>query len=158
MDEVGVGTPEPITLQPHQLHHMVWPETYEVFPDEPALLLIERPEVAPDHSGWRRYQSIFVVRGDGLGKYMEDMGPADLHVAPSFDIPGGDPALEQISTGDWHTVAELMEMADELRAKPVYREIEPSDLQGAFQNMVEEKKRMRNKKSSFGYGGQRTRS
>jgi hypothetical protein len=55
-------------------------------------------------------------------------------------------------------VAELMEMADELRAKPPHREIEPSDLQGAFSSMVEEKKRKRNKKSSFGYGGQMTRS
>jgi len=151
-DEVGVGTPEPITLQPHQLHHMVWPETYEVFPDEPALLLIERPEVAPDHSGWRRYQSIFVVRGDGLGKYMEDMGPADLHVAPSFDIPGGDPALEQISPGDWHTVAELRDYADDFRAFLIKRKLqrEVPDLINGYHDEIDQEARARNKVSQFG--------
>jgi hypothetical protein len=58
----------------------------------------------------------------------------------------------------WHTVAELQEIADELRAQPLHREIEPSDLQTAFQNMVEEKKRRRRKQSSFGLAGQLVRS
>ena len=112
----------------------------------------------PSRSGrsLSRYQILRVVRGDHLETAYVYMGPARKVEADQLLIPGG-----QVGDGKgraWHTVAELMEMADELRAKPVYREIEPSDLQGAFQNMVEEKKRMRNKKSSFGYGGQMTRS
>jgi hypothetical protein len=152
MDEVVPGIPEPITFQPHQLHHKVWSATYEVFRDEPALLLIERPEMAPDSSGWRRYQSIFVVRGDGLGKYMEDMGPAELHLASAFDIPGGDPAMEQITPGDWHTVAELKDYADDFRAFLAKRELqrEVPDLIGGYYDQIDQEVRARRKLSQFG--------
>ena len=130
--------------------------TKAITKDEWSYMLAEMNLPSRSGRSLSRYQILRVVRGDHLETAYVYMGPARKFEADQLLIPGG-----QVVDGKgraWHTVAELMEMADELRAKPVYREIEPSDLQGAFQNMVEEKKRMRNKKSSFGYGGQRTRS
>jgi hypothetical protein len=130
--------------------------TKAITKDEWCYMLAEMNLPSRSGRSLSRYQILRVVRGDHLETAYVYMGPARKFEADQLLIPGG-----QVVDGKgraWHTVAELMEMADELRAKPVYREIEPSDLQGAFQNMVEEKKRMRNKKSSFGYGGQRTRS
>ena len=102
-----------LDVQPVQLGHKVWPTTFEIYPDEMALLLIERNENRPDYRGFRRYQTIFVSRNDTLAKYMEDMGPAEVFISPGLDIPGGDPALPE---GQWlETVGSLREYADQFR-------------------------------------------
>ena len=130
--------------------------TKAITKDEWCYMLVEMNLPSRSGRSLSRYQILRVVRGDHLETAYVYMGPARKFEADQLLIPGG-----QVVDGKgraWHTVAELMEMADELRAKPPHREAEPSDLQEAFSNMVEEKKRKRNKKSSFGYGGQMTRS
>ena len=61
----------------------------EVHLDEPAFNLSEVNLQAPDNSGWRRYQIIYVVRGEKMAEYREDLGPKDDFSADSFRIPGG---------------------------------------------------------------------
>jgi hypothetical protein len=73
-----------------------------VTPDEKAFRLAELVLMAPDYSGFRRYQLIIVNRNDELAEYREDMGPAAGFTAPEFNI-----------LAMWeHSVAELREMAD----------------------------------------------
>jgi len=130
--------------------------TRVVVADEPCYVLAELN--LPSRSGRTksRFQILRVVRDDRLVTAYVYMGPAGQFKADQLLIPGG-----QVEHGKgiaWHTVAELQEIADELRAQPMHRETEPSDMQAAFQNMVEEKKRRRSKQSSFGPVGQLVRS
>ena len=106
--------PEPIEEQPHQQGHRVWPAlTGPLDPNEKVLLLIERNEQAPDSKGFRRYQTLFVSRGDKVVKFMADMGPESLFAAGPLNIPGGDPANPQ---ADWSmNVTEIQVEADYLR-------------------------------------------
>mgnify|MGYP003144632726 CR=1 FL=1 len=130
--------------------------TRAVVADEPCYVLAELNLPSRSGKSKSRFQILRVVRNDRLVTAYVYMGPSGKFKADQLLIPGG-----QIENGKgvaWHTVAELQEIADELRAKPLYREIEPSDLQTAFQNMVEEKKRRRRKQSSFGLAGQLVRS
>lgn len=126
--------------QPHQAKHAVWPETKVIWEDEKALLLIERDEMAPDSSGFRRYQTIFVARNDALAKYMEDMGPSSLYIASGFDIPGGDPGNP---LGQWEeTVGELRDWANVFREWLVNREMRKMpDLINGFYDHVEQSHR-----------------
>jgi D-arabinose 1-dehydrogenase-like Zn-dependent alcohol dehydrogenase len=130
--------------------------TRAVVADEPCYVLAELNLPSRSGKSKSRFQVLRVVRNDRLVTAYVYMGPASQFKADQVMIPGG-----QVENGKgiaWHTVAELQEIADELRVKPPYREIEPSDLQAAFQNMVEEKKRSRRKHSSFGPAGQLVRS
>jgi len=142
--------PTPVEMQPHQLRHKEWKETYEVFPDEKTLLLIERNELTPDNKEWRRYQTIFVVRRDELAKYMEDLGPTLAFTSSPLVIPGGDP-------GDIHaewamTVAEIKAHADELRADLMNREIERDmpDLASGYHDLVDQEGLASKHQSQFG--------
>jgi len=140
----------PLDTQPQQAYHTVWAKTSEIWPDEKALLLIERDEMAPDSYGFRRYQSIFVVRDDHLAKYMEDMGPAHLFLASGFDIPGGDPGNP---LGAWEeTVGSLREWADTFREWLAKRRIqrEVPDLINGFYDQVEQEHRAKRRMSQSG--------
>lgn len=148
--KAAAATGTPIEVQPHQKGVLKWRETYEVYPDEKALLLVERNEQAPDNSGFRRYQSIFVCRNDMLAKYMEDMGPAGLFVASGLSIPGGDPASPM---GEWwETVASLKDYANDFRQwlalKGIQREI--PDLVTGYHDDIDIEARTRRHMSQFG--------
>jgi CRISPR/Cas system-associated protein Cas10 (large subunit of type III CRISPR-Cas system) len=106
--------------------------------------------------GMHRFQELRIVRQDRLVTAYVDLGPAYMFKADPIFIPGG-----QVVNGRgevWHTVAELREIAEEFRGRPVYRPFEPSDLQSAFHNMVEERKKKRKNQSTFGRLSQLVRS
>ena len=136
--------------QPHKLGANVWPETTWVDPNEKALLLIERNETAPDYKSLRRYQTLFVKRGDGLAKYMEDMGPAVLYLAAELDVPGGDPSN---TAGEWfESVESLRDHANVFREWLAQRryEREVPDLVGGVYDLMEQEGRMQRRLSQFG--------
>lgn len=139
-----------IEVQPHQSGHKVWPETYELSPNEKALLLVERNETRPDFSGLHRYQTIFVSRNDTLAKYMEDMGPAELFIAAELDIPGGDPGKPH---SEWvETVASLKDYADDFRDWLTNRQArhEIPGLLNRYYDQVDEEARVLRHLSQFG--------
>ena len=106
--------------------------------------------------GMHRFQELRVVRYDRLVTAYVDLGPSYMFKADPIFIPGG-----QVVNGRgeaWHTVAELREIAEEFRGRPVYRYFEPSDLQSAFQNKIEERNRKRKNQSTFGRLSQLVRS
>ena len=106
--------------------------------------------------GMHRFQELRVVRYDKLVTAYVDLGPSYMFTADPIFIPGG-----QVVNGRgeaWHTVAELREIAEEFRGRPVYRPFEPSDLQSAFHNMVEERNKKRKNQSTFGRLSQLVRS
>ena len=106
--------------------------------------------------GMHRFQELRVVRQDRLVTAYVDLGPSYMFKADPIFIPGG-----QVVNGRgeaWHTVAELREIAEEFRGRPVYRPFEPSDLQSAFQNKIEEQKRKHKNQSTFGRLSQLVRS
>ena len=142
--------PVPIEVQPHQLRHKVWPVAHTVDPNEKALLLIERNENRPDYRGFRRYQSIFVARGDRLAKYMTDMGPPEAFIASELDIPGGDPGNP---LGEWwETVAALHDYADTFREFLAERQYqrEVADLIGGYHDQIDQEGRALRGLSQFG--------
>jgi hypothetical protein len=139
-----------LSLQPQQVGHTVWPKTYEIFPYEKALLLIERNENRPDYQGFHRYQTIFVLRNDNLAKYMEDMGPAELFLASEFDIPGGDPGKPR---SEWQeTVSALRDYADDFRQWLAMRQYEREmpDLIEGYHDQIDKEARIMKHQSNFG--------
>ena len=108
------------------------------------------------NQGMHRFQELRVVRYDKLVTAYVDLGPSYMFKADPIFIPGG-----QVVNGRgeaWHTVAELREIAEEFRGRPVFRYFEPSDLQSAFYNKVEERNRKRKNQSTFGRLSQLVRS
>jgi len=127
--------------QPQQLNHKEWPVAYGLDPNEPALLLVERNEMSPDSKGWRRYQTIFVVRGEQVRKYMADMGPREMYIAGAFNCIGGNPELQRTRWSNWHTVAELQGQADSMRESLAKRKIErevPDLVSGYHDQLLEQ--------------------
>ena len=101
----------------------------EVHLDEPAFNLSEVNLQAPDSSGWRRYQIIYVVRGERMAEYREDLGPKDNFTAAAFRIPGGvwDASTKRMEV--LHSVGELREIAEYVRLGPTVKpHIENRDL------------------------------
>jgi hypothetical protein len=76
-----------------------------VSPDEPALRLEELNVQGINGQKMQRRQFIHVIRDDKRAVWSEDLGDADSFFTPPFSIPS---LLE-------HTVAELREIADQLR-------------------------------------------
>ena len=112
--------------------------TVDVHLDEPAFNLTEVNLQAPDNSGWRRYQIIFVVRGERMAEYREDLGPKESFTADSFRIPGGvwDASTRRMEV--LHSVGELREIAEYVRLGPTVRpEIKPRDLVGEYQDHMD---------------------
>jgi hypothetical protein len=96
-----------------------------ISPDEPCFTLAEVNLQSPGSRGWRRYQVVYVVRNDRLAEHQIDLGPAKKFKADQFRIPGG---VQDKKTGHVeivHTVGELQDMADYMRAQTPWRAIEP---------------------------------
>ena len=94
--------------------------TQYVLLDEPCLGLYEMNLQAPDSSGFRRYQIIYVMRGDKPAEMRKDMGKAKSFTANQFRIPGG--AKDEV-TGRYyieHTVGELIDIANHMRGNPPF--------------------------------------
>jgi len=130
--------------------------TTVVTDDEPCFSLRETNKPTTNGQGRHRFQELRIVRRDALVTAYVDLGPSYMFRADPLFIPGG-----QVVNGRgeaWHTVAELREIAEEFRSRPVHREVEPSDLQSAFHEMAEERKRRRTNQSTFGTLGQLVRS
>ena len=142
--------PLPIEEQPHEMGHRIWPECFEVDQGEKALLFVERDENRPDSRGFRRYQTIFVKRGDGLAKYMEDMGPTEAFIAGGLDVIGGDPGKPR---KEWVlTVAEVKDHANGLRRWLAERvaDREVPDLISGVHDDIDMENLQRRRSSQFG--------
>jgi hypothetical protein len=83
-----------------------------LLPDEKALVLVEANQLSPDYKRKRRFQLVYVVRGDKIAEHRKDLGAASNFKAPQFRIP----ALFE------HTVGELWDMADICRLGDDYAE------------------------------------
>jgi hypothetical protein len=90
--------------------------TIEVSLDEPCFNLVEVNLMHPSGRALHRYLILSVVRGGRLAEYREDMGPA-VRYGQQLRIPGGvfwdNGRFECL-----HTVGELLDIAEELRAHP----------------------------------------
>jgi len=86
----------------------VMPATLYLKKGENIFSIRETNENAPDSTGFRRYQTITVVRDDKLTEYRTDMGSAKSYIKEPF----------QIICLFEHTVEEALHMADQLRDKP----------------------------------------
>lgn len=96
----------------------LYPVVGSVRADDPCYGLYELDLQSPGSRGVHRYQIIVVPIGEQLYEYRRDMGLAKGQKALQFRIPG---AIRDEDTGKVefvHTVGELMEIADELRAMP----------------------------------------
>ena len=135
---------------------MIFAATCAIDPDEPCFNLSELNRYSPPpNQVLHRFQVIIVVRGETLAEYDIDLGEADRFTATQFRLPGG------ISTGKrieiLHTVAELQEIADFIRACPVSLPFQPRDLIHEYREHVEEASRRITHQSTFGPGGLVTR-
>ena len=80
--------------------------TDHIFPDEPAWGLFEGPRNVP-RKGFRWVQAVYVIRGDSIAEYLEDLGAAeDYSRAQPIILPSPDGC---------NTVAQLQEFAEKNR-------------------------------------------
>jgi hypothetical protein len=107
--------------------------------DEPAFDLRELNFQAPDGSGWRRYQTIRVVRADRLATFKVDLGPKGSFNVQEFNIPAWheDPVTGRVEI--FHTVGQLREIADTMRLGVVFMnmDIEVGDIWNDWKNEKE---------------------
>ncbi len=120
--------------------------------DEPCLGLYEYNLQAPDSHGFRRYQVIYVIRGDRPTECRRDLGLASNFKAEQFRIPGG---VVDYTTGKGeivHTVGELMDIADSLRADGIDygKDFRPRDLKQMWYDQMEEALKRRRGASTIG--------
>jgi len=97
--------------------------THYILPDEPCYGLYELNFQSPGNKGFHRYQIILVIRGDRLAEYRQDMGLAKKYKGDQVRIPGG---VKDETTGRItivHTVAELQELAEYIRAMPLHGDV-----------------------------------
>lgn len=127
--------------------------TQTVVDDEPCFYLAELCLPTQNGKGFKRYQILRIVRDDRLVTAYVLLGPARRFRADQFTMLGG--VVDEGGRGHAdHTVAEMQEWANELRSRPPRRELEPLDLQRAWQEAAEEKKRLRKRQSTYGLLGQ----
>jgi hypothetical protein len=90
--------------------------------DEPCLGLSELDLQSPGAKGFHRYQVVYVMRADKPAEYRKDMGPSKNFKHDQFRIPGGfyDSDVDRYYVE--HTVGELRQIADDLRAHPYPKE------------------------------------
>lgn len=91
---------------------------FTVNSDEYALGLKEIVEQSPGSRGFHRYQVIAVVRADSPAEFTVDMGPVGLHRQDQFAIPCTFTDEHTGKREGLHTVAELQEMANQMRELP----------------------------------------
>ena len=85
----------------------ILPATLSIAPNEKAYAYLEVQEQSPSSSGFHRYRLIYVNRDGNMAEYRESMGKADI-------FKGAKAAIHIPSLWE-HSVAELMNLADELR-------------------------------------------
>ena len=124
----------------------------QVLPDEACYLLMERNLPSSNRRGKSRYQILRLVRDDRVVTAYIYLGPASRFKSDQFDMMGCG-LSDSGKAIPVHTVAELQDGADELRGRAPRRELEPSDIAGAFRNMQEEKVRRAKHQSTFGEKG-----
>ncbi len=118
----------------------VVPVALTVSMDEPALILYEVNQPAPDSQSVRRYRHIVVVRGDKPATYTEDLGLAS-NFGEQVSIPGGVAEGGQFQAV--HTVGELIDYARELGRKPFDVEsIAREDLIGGYHDVADMRRRV----------------
>jgi hypothetical protein len=128
--------------------------TDTVSPDEKAFRLSELVLMAPEYSGFRRYQVIIVNRNDALAEYRLDLGPAADFTAPEFQVL----ALWE------HTVAELQDIAEQQRLGDDYWQKRTAELQAEstliedWHDQVEERRELIHNRSTFGPGYRKQRN
>jgi hypothetical protein len=84
--------------------------------NEPCYGLYELNYQSPGNKGFHRYQIVLVVRNDQITEYRKDLGKASkFKGVDQIRIPGG---IRQANGKIIivHTVGELMDIADDLRA------------------------------------------
>jgi len=125
-----------------------------ISPTEPCIGLWEGPLNLTGH--WRRYQVLFVVRGDEKAAWLYDMGPLQIDEPMALRIPGfvdrGNGRYDVVET-----VERLRHMADAIRGDR-HEAPEPMDLVGAFQRAMEEYNYRIHNISTFGAQGSTIRS
>lgn len=131
--------PEPpgATVGWFRVTHGIDVTTKAVFRDEPCWYLGEYNLPSKSGKSRSRYQLIRVVRNDRLETAWVYLGPA-RKFGDQFQMIGG--YMENGRGYAVHTVAELQDGADEIRGRDPRREVEPTDLQGAFIQRAEQKK------------------
>ena len=131
--------------------------TKTVFADEPCFFLGEENRLSRSGKTMVRYQLLKVVRNDRLVTAYVYLGFAKKFQADQFHMLGG--WVDETGKGQaFHTVGELQEGADEIRSRPPRRELEPWDIQTAFQNVVEERGRSARHLTTSGPTGQLVRA
>jgi hypothetical protein len=127
--------------------------------DEPCYCLSETIEQAAGSRGWRRVQTVTVVRDDRLANARTDLGPADAFRAPEFICPGG---VTDETTGKihiLHTVGELRDVADRHRDGVIAApDVQPDDLLGHYHDLMDRRAKARRHASLFGPAGHHQRS
>lgn len=126
----------------------LYPTTSSVLADDPCYGLYELNLQSPGSRGFHRYQIIVVPRDDKLYEYRRDMGLAKNFTAIQFRIPG---AVRDEDTGRvefLHTVAELMEMAEQLREEPAPHH-DLTDFKQEYYDHFEKLKNRRKGKQQF---------
>ena len=120
--------------------------------DEPCFGLSEVELQAPGSRGLHRYQIMYVVRGDRLAEMRRDLGPvAKFKGVQQFRVPGGI-IDEKTGKGEIvHTVGELIDIADFLRAGRIPEpEVETRDLTTAYHETMDLRRRRASRKRVFG--------
>lgn len=113
--------------------------THHVRLDEPCFCLSEFNLQSPDYKGFRRYQSIKVVRNDMVTEMRKDLGPAKQFKAEEFCLVGG----WKDERGRIHieeTVGRMLDMAEYLRHQVNDWSISSQDLLKGYTELIEQKK------------------
>ena len=119
--------------------------------NEPCYLLVEQ-NLNRDGT-WRRWQTIWVIRDDKTVPMMRDMGPKENFTADQFCVVGG--GKDYYTGRIWieHTVAELLEMAEDIRNEPFDKTgLMVTDLGAQFQLEHEKKLKIARKGDYRQYG------
>lgn len=120
--------------------------------DEPCLQLEEMNKPGPPGKGWRRYQRVIVVRNDRPAEYEVDLGAREDFDHEEINVQG---AVQDAVTGKveiLHTVAELKEIADFLRAEPKLS-FDRRDIWKEYFDGLENRIKLATATSTFGPGG-----
>lgn len=134
-----------------RLEH-VMPQAMSVHPDEPVLCLYERNGLTADYKLRRRWQFIYVNRGDEIAEFIRDLGP-------EMNAP------ELILYSYWcDSVGQVMELADEQRwgENPFHQMLleaqGTSTLTTEFAAYLGEREKQKRNQSTFGPGFTRQRN
>ena len=128
----------------------LFPVTLAYRRDEPCFNLSELNQLTTGlNQVLRRFQIIIVVRDDSLAEYRVDLGLASDFKRPEFRIPGG-VVVGHGRIEILHTVAELQEIADNLRHTPFALPFAPADLTKEYYDYIDELPRLKKAQSTFG--------